>query len=458
MKIRKGLLVLVAATTLLTSCLNSTDRVLEPFAAITNFSVGNFKVWYRDVNIHGRDTLISKLESGNMYPMTIDQHKYKIYNIDSISYGAKLDRVLINVEHTGYLYIRKSRADGTTIDSIWSSSDSVDLSKPLTFIAVSEDLKERREYEVKLNVHKIHPDSVTWSKADSVGYKALKEQASVIKNDSIFLFGKDESSIPVFIARSIEKNTEWAAPVQITGIDSEKWNNNIIQYNSGFYMLQDDVLYTSVNGKDWTASSTTERFKYLISTSNSVYSEGVCWALNTAGKIVKSADMVNWEAYQDIPESFPIKNISLCCYPLKSNPKILRTVLVGLKDDALFSKASVWTRLSTDDKWTEITPSSTNDKLLPAKGGLTMMYYDKDLYAFGNGFNAFYQSKDNGVTWRDCSLFNNEYSSWNIYMKFPAELNNKLTKFSSVTDSNNVIWIMTESGQVWRGGINRLMK
>ena len=52
MKIRKGLLVLVAATTLLTSCLNSTDRVLEPFAAITNFSVGNFKVWYRDINIH----------------------------------------------------------------------------------------------------------------------------------------------------------------------------------------------------------------------------------------------------------------------------------------------------------------------------------------------------------------------------------------------------------------------
>ena len=97
----------------------------------------------------------------------------------------------------------------------------------------------------------------------------MKKQASVIKNDSIFLFGKDESGIPVFIARSIEKNTEWAAPVQITGIDSEKWNNNIIQYNSGFYMLQDDVLYTSVNGKDWTASSTTERFKYLISTSNS---------------------------------------------------------------------------------------------------------------------------------------------------------------------------------------------
>ena len=291
MKIRKGLLVLVAATTLLTSCLNSTDRVLEPFAAITNFSVGNFKVWYEHsapsivtapiIKSDVFASLISKLESGNMYPMTIDQHNCKIYNVDSISYGAKLDRVLINVEHTGYLYIRKSRADGTTIDSIWSSSDSVDLSKPLTFIAVSEDLKERREYEVKLNVHKIHPDSVTWSKADSVGYKALKEQASVIKNDSIFLFGKDESSIPVFIARSIEKNTEWAAPVQITGIDSEKWNNNIIQYNSGFYMLQDDVLYTSVNGKDWTASSTTERFKYLISTSNSVYSEGVCWALNT---------------------------------------------------------------------------------------------------------------------------------------------------------------------------------
>ena len=127
-------------------------------------------------------------------------------------------------------------------------------------------------------------------------------------------------------------------------------------------------------------------------------------------------------------------------------------------DDYRSMEGSVWTRLSTDSVWTEITPSATNDKLLPAKGGLTMIRYDKDLYAFGNGFNAFYQSKDNGVTWRDCSLLNDEYSTWNIYMKFPMELFNKLTKFSSVTDSNNTIWIMTETGQVWRGGINRLMK
>mgnify|MGYP003307461493 CR=1 FL=1 len=62
MKFRKGLLVLMAATTLFTSCLKETDRVLEPFAAITNFSVGNFKVWYPDINIHGRDPLISRLE------------------------------------------------------------------------------------------------------------------------------------------------------------------------------------------------------------------------------------------------------------------------------------------------------------------------------------------------------------------------------------------------------------
>lgn len=458
MKIKKVFFASMAVLLLFSSCLKEDEKVLDSYAAITAFSIGNFKVWYNDINIQGRDTLVYRLEGGAMYPMTIDQHNRLIYNVDSISYGAKIDRLTVQIEHTGYAYLKKKREDGTTIDTLWSGSDSLDFTKPVVFTILSQDLKERREYTVQLNMHKIHPDSMTWSQRDTVGYKALKDQSSLIKNDSIYLFGKDETGTPVLVKRSIVKNTNWLTPVALNGINADLWNSNIILYNEMFYQLQDGQLYFSDNAVDWNQSPAAEKFKYLVSSSNSEYSEGVCWAVNEAGEIVKSENMINWELYQTNVSSFPDRNISACCYPLKSNPQILRTVLVGIDDDYPSMKASVWTRLSTDSVWTEITPSATNDKLLPAKGGLTMIRYDKDLYAFGNGFNAFYQSKDNGVTWRDCSLLNDEYSTWNIYMKFPMELFNKLTKFSSVTDSNNTIWIMTETGQVWRGGINRLMK
>lgn len=457
MKFNKAIIATMAAVMLLTSCLKEDEKVLSQYAAITAFSVGNFKVWYHDINVEGRDTLVYRLEGGAMYPMTIDQHKNQIYNVDSISYGARIDRLTTSVESTGYVYYRKYRADGSHIDTLWTASDSIDFTNPVTFIIMSQDTKERREYTVKINVHKIHPDSMSWSNSDTVGYTALKKQSSVLRNDSIYLFGEDAAGVISLSARSIEKGATWAEPIALHGIDSDLWDSNVIIYNEQFYQLQNGQLYSSVDGVVWSESQADVKLSALVSTSNSEYSEGVCWAVNVQGDIVKSADMVNWEVYQTGLSSFPEHKLTACTYPLKSNPQILRTVLVGIEEKNLM-KTSVWTRLSTDDKWTEINPSSANDKILPFIGGLTMIRYDKDLYAFGNGFKAFYQSKDNGVTWRDCSLMNDEYSTWNIYMKFPLELVNHLTNFSTVTDSNNVIWIMTESGQVWRGGINRLVK
>ena len=457
MKIRKGFLALLAVPMLLVSCLKSEETQLDPYAAITSFSVGNFKVWYHDINIKGNDTLVYRTESGTMYPMTIDQLNNKIYNVDSVSYGAKVDRLLLSIEASGYVYYSKKRVDGTYVDTIWSSSDSIDLSEPVKFKVVSPDAEYIREYDVCLNVHKIHPDSMTWSASDTIGYTLLKEQASVIREDSIYLFGKDSSGAMALVTRSIKKNTRWAAPVLLTGVDAESWDKSVIEYNGGFYLLQNGQLYTSTNGVDWEKSQANMNFRCLVSSSNSEYSEGLCWALSESGDIVCSADMVDWEVYQQNVASFPTRKVSMCCYPLKSNPQILRSVLVGL-DDNEFMSASVWTRLSTDNEWTKITPSSTNDKRLPKLEGLSLIRYDDDLYAFGSGMMKFYQSKDNGVTWRDCSLATNDYSSWNRYMKFPDEFIGKLTTISSVTDSNNVIWVMTDKGQVWRGGINRLMK
>lgn len=457
MKIRKGFLALLAAPILFVSCLKGDEEVLDPYAAITAFSVNNFKVWYHDININGNDTLVYRTESGTMYPMTIDQLNNRIYNVDSISHGAVVNRLLLNIESTGYVYYSKKRADGTYVDTIWSSSDSIDLSEPLKFKIMSPDSKYIREYDVRLNVHKIHPDSMSWAKTDTIGFTALKEQTSVIRQDSIYLFGKDAMGIPVLVTRSIEKNTGWSAPVELQGVVADAWNANVIQYEGLMYMVQDGELYLSANGSDWTKSQTTERFRSLISQSNSEYSEGVCWALSESGDILKSANMTDWEVYQTSVASFPSRNISMICYPLKSNPQILRTVLVGIDDNELLS-ASVWTRLSTDSVWTKAAPSSTNNKILPKLEGMSLIRYDEDLYAFGEGMMTFYQSKDNGVTWRDCSLFSDDYSSWNRYMKFPFELVSQRAKFTSVTDSNNVIWIMTETGQVWRGGINRLMK
>ena len=108
------------------------------------------------------------------------------------------------------------------------------------------------------------------------------------------------------------------------------------------------------------------------------------------------------------------------CSPLATNPKKMRTVLIGRKAGESYS--SVWTKLSTDSVFTRIDAPVNKDLCLPASESLSVIWYDDALYAFGSGLNGFRQSSDNGLTWFYCDRYADYDSSWNRYMQMPSGL------------------------------------
>lgn len=441
--------ILVAVLVSGVSCMDEVKKEVTPHAAITSFVVGYYNVEFHDINDQGEDTVIYNREGGSKFPMTIDQANNLIYNVDSISYGADVRKVLTLVYSEGLVYYHY----GDNPDSIvaWSTSDSIDFTRPLIYTAVSSDGTYKRDYTVKLNVRKVFPDSLLWSQSDSVGFSALSDPCAVVLNDTLFNFGKDTTGVLMMTSKSIIDGV-WSSPTALTGIGSDGWSRNVIAFKDTMYLQSGTKIYGSSNGISWTEVKSD--IKCLVRTeagSNAV------WAIATDSTIMKTTDMTEWTAYGKKPEGFPDSTAFSVDYALATNSSIMKTVLVGMAcGDSL--SASGWTILSTDSVWSRIDAPNEEALRLPAVKETSILKYDGKLYAFGTGFDCFRQSNDNGITWYICDRRADENSTYNRYMQLPKPLNGFEGSFSYAVDRLGTIWILTDGGQVWRGAITRLDK
>ena len=107
--------------------------------------------------------------------------------------------------------------------------------------------------------------------------------------------------------------------------------------------------------------------------------------------------------------------------------------------------AQVWTKLSTEDSWVEIEPQGTNVYGCPNLGNLVVVQYAGNMYAFGSGSKVCYESRDNGVTWKENV----------VALSLPEAFEERTGVFSATTDGEYV-WVMWSNGEVWRGRWNGL--
>lgn len=443
-----SIIILAVALVSVVSCLKDAETEKTPQAAITSFVVGYYNVRFQDIDQQGNDSITYYRGGGILFPMTIDQVNNRIYNIDSLDYGSDVDAVTVSVGGVGracYYYL-----DNPEIVYVWTGYDSIDFtpSRGLVFRMISSDGTYNRDYRVQLNVRKVFPDSLLWSQADSTGFTAFREPCAVILNDSVYNFGLDDADALGVVSKSI-KGGVWTSPAVLTGIPSAGWSRNVIVYAGKIYAQSGNSIYGSTNGREWVEQRS--GIKSLIRTDD----DGVIWAVDTEGDIIKSTDMSEWTKVCVKPEGFPDSAAVAFDYPLATNKKIQRTVLAGLDND----KVSVWTILSTDTVWSQIDAPARTVLRLPVMQNLSVIRYDGSLYAFGKGLDGFRQSSDNGITWYWCSPYvkNNE-TSWNRYMQFPKELKGYDGDFSYAVDRLGCIWVMTSDGQVWRGAVTRLDK
>lgn len=163
-----------------------------------------------------------------------------------------------------------------------------------------------------------------------------------------------------------------------------------------------------------------------------------------------------WEedVLDDDASLLPTQDVNIVCYPMELSDKTDYVLMAGNRDKTLYPQettARVWRKIvdygsqTQTSKWVYMERAANEKYQLPRMENLQLVNYDDGVLAFGAPYTAIYQSRDNGITWKETKTY-----------KMPAGFNSSATSVRVVVDNNNIWLFCRGTGQVWRGCLNRL--
>lgn len=432
------------------SCGSSDEEEYElsPYAMLKSFSIGNIRSAYPSFTSTGEDTLVMKTVQMTAFPFTINQVTGEVYNNDSLPYATDITRVVAKFVVNGVASIYVDSLDSY---EHFLANDSIDFTSPRKVRIYAEDAAYYKDYTIRINVHQVEPELMMWNKYPTVD--GLVPERAVEADGVMYLFGKDVNDAATVAATSVDGVPTWEVKT-ISGLPADADLSTVQLFNGTLYAVAGGNVYTSADGAVWTLSANDTGAVAIVGASEE---DGKLWIAGSQG-VLWSEDGATFTVSEALPEGFPLYGVSLASYPLNHNKNIIRYMLVGYTTEDKSGEPAVWSKLSTESKWTNY-KNEENKYECPALEGLSVVRYDDYLYAVGgagtvNGrevapFSSFYISKDNGIAWKVSTGF---------YQRLPEELVGDDTPFAVAVDSNNFIWIINSGteGGAWKGIINRL--
>lgn len=192
---------------------------------------------------------------------TVDYDRGLIYNADSLPVGTDISALKVTIQFMNAVSSAvfsitdaEEQAD-TTINYSTSSTRSIDFTGKTLLTVTSADESQVKEYEVKVLVHKVNPDSLVWPlswHSNLPGYKNESQQhKAVMLNDSYLIMTCDGAECSLLTALTPNQVT-WDREVVELPFDPDV--NTLVSSGEALYMLDvDGMLYTSVDGREWTS-------------------------------------------------------------------------------------------------------------------------------------------------------------------------------------------------------------
>lgn len=160
--------------------------------------------------------------------------------------------------------------------------------------------------------------------------------------------------------------------------------------------------------------------------------------------LVKRADAADWQEERLDAESSllpaPGKAVACTSWPYAAADRTDYVLLVGTPRQDDVETMRVWRKIVSydgDGTWTYLPVDDTNHYPMPRQESLTMACYNGTVLAVGSD-GVMRQSRDQGITWRSVSAY-----------ALPD--NTEGTPLSMVADEAGQLWLLTSSGQLWRG-------
>ena len=466
----------VAQCILLSSCLGSSDIEVTTYddVAITSFKLGTVKCSRTVKKSDGTDSTYSYTYSAATYPMHIDQRNNVIYNADSLVAGSKVSSVLVTIgtKNGGAVAFKNIDDDGYTL---YSSSDSVDLSKDRTVVVYSNDGQCAREYTVKTLVHEEYADSFTWNAMTpnmSAEIAAMKKMKALATMYGAFLLGSNGESSTLL--KTMDGETWEQCSMEGIGAPLVA-DASLAEHEEKLYLLNDGVLYTSEDGNAWSQVTSDGALATIMGGYRSVDEEGEeavneMYALSKDARIMVSHDNgATWQQdnmestlYYDNSEYMPSTDVNFTSVTTRTDDETgIVTIIANkaLTEGDTFSTAVVWNKIADRDDqqgWFYTNTAWENHYyILPRMQGLSAIAYADGIVAIGGepvnneakAFSQFYYSPDHGATWHKVDG-----------VRVPEGFNASGAA-ALIADNDGCIYIISNgdgvNAQVWRGRKNR---
>ncbi len=453
----------VIAIALLSSCLSDEDNTYTYYndTAITSFSLGTLNRYVPSKTTAGKDTIVKSTYNCSGYSFNIDQKSGLIWNEDSLPTYIDASKVLVktSAKNSGSIVI-KSLTDETI--TALTSTDSIDFSVPRTLYVYNTTGTARREYVVKIGVHKEEADSFVWTNvlSSNLSIAALTEMKAVSNGKNIFLFGNAGTSLKIYAA-PVNDGRVWNEVIPNTALSTEAVKSVLVR-NGVIFTFSNGKVLSSDDAKTWTECGTVD-LKQLVAAS-----KVRLYALSVDNKLMSSSDNgTTWEEeiLDDDVSLLPTQDISFTSRTMATNAGAEKIILIGNRSATAFADdttAVVWTKIdesvsgSRSNSWNFVEFTSYSKYKAPRMTNWQLVNYDGNrLKAVGGncvgkssveGLSRIYNSSDDGLTWCNDSV-----------MTIPAGLDKTETVFTLVSDGVDSIWLIAgKSGQVWKGRINRL--
>lgn len=244
-----AILCCVTVTLVLVACNKKSDDNPQTGYIFSSVAVRSF-------SLAADEKVLNNLDS--VY-FSVDLKNAKIYNADSLPVNTKINRLIVNISTVGSsvaeLTFRTGNDRDTTVNYLNNSTDSIDFSNgPVKFHIVSLDGSVSRDYEIKVNVHKMKPDSLYWNRHSRrnlpSSFQIPADQKTVMKGNQVLTLTFDGASA---YSLAFQTNPSKGAD-QIVAVDFP-FTPDLESFSAAedaLYILDNEGnLYASQDGQAW---------------------------------------------------------------------------------------------------------------------------------------------------------------------------------------------------------------
>lgn len=437
---------LITATLSLSSCLSSDETTVEYThdTAITAFSLGTLDQWGKTKD-GTKDSLLKANVTGSDYKFYIDQAQRLIYNVDSLPCGVRDTAILATISSKNSSPILLMDINKTdSVAGYYSSSDSINFSKPRRIRVYSSDYSAYAEYTVTVNVHKELPYEFKWHELaqNNSQLATFSDLKAVACGDYIYVFGKTADGTEV-LKSAINDGSAWSSITMNVGLSSDAYQS-AVALDGKLYISDAGKVYASADAERWTEVSENADIKQLIGASSKYL-----YAYTAAGISVSKDQGVSWvaEKLDTAAVYLPTQNISMNVAGVLSAKDVENVMLLGTREKALNDTvATTWLRTvdydvnAEDGQWNYLEIENNKSGKMPWLDQVITCAADTGFVALGSN-GKWYKSQNAGLTWKQDKMVV-------LPAKFATE-----GRFAFCRDKQYYYWII-RNGYVWRGRFN----